>query len=244
MPITVVQTAISAGGAYNGSFGANVTSGNSVILGATGYTGSSTAGTTSSPTQGGSTPPGSVRLFPDQWGATLGCAAWLLPDCPGGSVTFALTVTNYGTNSLNGLLAVEVAGLGTSPSVDQNAVGTGTGVTVSLTTGAITSAPEFIFAMYGQDNGFPISGPGSGWSAAIGNWGGGLNGAGFYQIATSSGGTYNQSWTNDGAGVNWAAGIGTVQTGSAASGPSGSLPILTASPVMMLVRRSSRVSRF
>jgi hypothetical protein len=189
--VSVVQTAAAAatsGTTWSGSFSSNVTPGNTVILAVDGYLGATFNGVSSNPKFNGAAVAGASQVFPDTGNSTCGGTVWMLPNVSGGAVGFSIDVTaGYGgANTLTGVMALEVAGLGPSPALDR-LVSSISAQTV--TTPAISSASEFVLALLVQDNTY-TSGPGAGWTAGplIGP---NHNSATWYQIATSAGGTYS-----------------------------------------------------
>ena len=215
MAISVVQTATNASNPPC-TFASNVTAGNTVILVACYYTTSGTPATASGVKLGGSAVTGTVAFFDS--GATGGVnsasdggnvasvSIWMLPNCPGSQK--AVDITTTGSNI--GQVAYEVAGLGATPTLDKSTSGSGiTSATIdSGSTGAITSAPEFIVA-----GSMIFSGAGAGAPSGFtyvhpsGDlWAG-------YQIAASSGGSYD--WQQTSAGNPWAAALVTIGLGGA-----------------------------
>lgn len=210
MAISVAQSA--SGGALPLNFSTAVTAGNTVFLIVGGYTNSGGACSSSSPTLGGSPVSGSAAFFNpggsnglQSTGSPAAYAAiWMMPNCPGGSVAVGLT-TSFPGGGLTGAMAFEVSGLGATPVLDQSVSATATtGTTVNTgATGSITAAPELILCA-DQTYGGSSSNPSGGWTAtniSTNTWAG-------YQIATSSGGTYN--WTQTVTSGPWAAGIVTI----------------------------------
>jgi hypothetical protein len=216
--ISVVQTAT---GTSNppASFASGVTAGNTVFLVATYYdtNGTQPAPSASSVKLGGSVVSGTVALF--NAGTTNGVNSaadgsnnvacigfWMLPNCPGGSTAVDITT---GANNI-GQVAYEVAGLGSSPVRDVSTSNTAitAGAVDSGTTSGITNAPEFIIGGAMVFGGAGAGAP-SGWTyvnPSGDQWIG-------YQIATSSGGTYN--WHQAAGGSEpWAAGVATIALSS------------------------------
>lgn len=211
MAISVVQTA-SHSGNPPATFGSAVTAGNTVFLAATGYTTTSGNPSTSAAKLGGSAVTGTVAFFnngttggilsPLSAGNGAYISIWMLPNIPGGGTT--VDVTFAGQSGIIGQVAYEVAGLGASPVLDKKTSGgsaTGTAVD-SGSTGAITGSPEFVLGCSMAFVGIS-SGP-SGFTAvhpAGDMWAG-------FQIATSSGGSYD--WQQTSSGNPWSAGLVTV----------------------------------
>jgi len=224
MAISVVQTATGTGNPPF-SFGSAVTVGNTVILVVPGYSTTGSSPSTGSVKLGGNTITGTVAFFNP--GTTAGVASandggnvayvsiWMLPNVQVSGQT-AVDVTFTAGNSGIGGVAYEVSGLGTSPSLDQSTSSSGITSTAvdSGTTSAITAAPEIIIggamifsgAGAGSPAGFTVSNPtGDCWAG--------------YQVATSSGGTYN--WHQAAGGGNpWTAALVTIQGTAAAPTPS------------------------
>lgn len=117
MTISVIQNVATGGTSAN--FGVNVSTGNSIIVIGQGFSGTG-AGNFGTPTYNGSTPSGTTELISTSGAAYAAvnfyAAIWLLPDVTGGATSLGLT--NAG--GVNGFVALEVAGLGASPSIDGN----------------------------------------------------------------------------------------------------------------------------
>ena len=134
MAITVPQVQLVTN-AYTGSFGSNVTAGDSVLLLVVSYNTSNVTISSSSPTFNGSPVTGS-QLLKDQQSpyaasATTYAALWMLPNVSGGAKPFGITVTNGLSSGNTGIWALDVAGLGTTPLLDQSqpaSGSTGTGM--------------------------------------------------------------------------------------------------------------------
>jgi hypothetical protein len=213
--ISVVQSE-NIPGSWSGSFGSNVSAGNTVFLFAYSY-GPATA-SSSSPTFGGSAASGASKVL-DGIGpnanSSVYAAIWMLPNLAGGAASIGLTSIN-GTVDVNvGMAAIEVSGLGASPSLDSGATpnpavagSTATGGTLvsSGSTGNITSAPELIVGAavaFGANPGTP----GSPWTE--------VQPSGFctaiWQVVTSSGGNY--AFTGLTVNPAWIAGAAAVTPG-------------------------------
>lgn len=217
MAISVAQAPLVLAGAYSGSFGSNVSAGDTIFLVATGYTTSAVSISTSSPMFNGSTPAGSTKLIEAQSPGinSVYSAIWMLPNVAGGASSVSLTITNsqgQGSNAV-GLVAYDVAGLGHNPTLDTSNTATGTtNHPSSGASGAIGHVPEFILAgLVGY--GLVMSDVGAPWTEVQFPDGYNLTG---YQIVTSSGGSYTYSQTGSSA-ANWVGGIVTVYAGAAAS---------------------------
>lgn len=210
MAISIVQTATGTGNPPV-TFASPVTVGNTVILVAPVY---NTTGGTNSITGvklGTNVIPGTIAFFNNATTGGINSASsggnvayisiWMLPNI---QVSGQTAVDYTPSGSQVGQVAFEVAGLGTSPSLDQSASNSGivTGAVVAGPTGAITGAPELIVggAMIfagatGAPAGFTTANPtGDCWAG--------------YQIATSSGGTY--TWSQTSNGNPWAVALATV----------------------------------
>lgn len=232
MAISIVQTPAPSSGASN-TFASAVTAGNSVILGIAAFSFSNSAITSSAPLLGGSSVTGASQLIAELSPFSTGSgvvyfAYYLLPNIPGGATSVSVTVGGGG--SAFGLWAYEVAGLGTSPSLDQS-VKNGNGNSAnpnSGTTGAITAAPELVLGA-GIMLGVALTSPGAPWTVEAGGsnfaWAG-------YQIVTSSGGTYNWSQSSGGSTNAWSAVVATVEgTSGGGSGATGiPAPLALAAP--------------
>lgn len=211
MAITVVQTATGTGNPPV-SFASSITPGNTVILIAPCYNTSGNPNTITGVKLGGGTVTGTAAFFspgttgtvnsPTGSGNVASIAIWMLPNIQLAGQT---QVDYTPSGSQVGQVAYEVAGLGTSPSLDKPASGSGTttGTVTSGSTGAITGSPELIVggAMIfagatGAPAGFTTANPtGDCWAG--------------YQIATSPGGSY--TWTQTGNGNPWAVALATIQ---------------------------------
>ena len=222
MAVTVVQSKASPGGTYSGNFSSNLTAGNTVLFAVTGSAGTPNwAGVTSSPLIGGSPVSGATQILTDTSDDSTpanndgGGSIWLLPNVIGGVTSFAITATNYGSGGSNvdcGIMAYEISGLGSSPVLDQIATSQAT-FNNTVTTGAITSAIEFVMLMMLQTTGSAPTGPGSGWTLGP-DYGPPIS-ATWYQIPSSSGGTYTSTLSTGG---NILSSIVTIKPG-AVSGP-------------------------
>lgn len=166
MPISVVQSRVINQGGYSGSFGVNVTAGNSVILVATGAVFAAIA-SSSNPTFAGSPVTGAVKLYEIEsaGGATGGgnyTTAWLLPNVAGGSAAVAITITNvFGGNF--GLFGYEVSGLGATPTTGPASTGTAESGT-ALSSGSITPGAAIIIGSGACLTSTSMTGPTSPWT--------------------------------------------------------------------------------
>jgi len=213
--ISVVQTAAWVNSAWTGTFGVNVTAGNTVFLAASGYNTTSVTISSSAPTFGGGSVSGAAKIleqaYPYDGAATDYGAVWMLPNVAGGSASFGLTMTNSQAITAVGIMAWEVSGLGTGPVTDQSVSADGASTAVSSgATGAIASAPEFVIG-FGVQDATVTTIPGAPWASTSVNPGTNNNSFTGYQIATSSGGTYTYSATAT-VTAKWAAGTVTVAT--------------------------------
>jgi hypothetical protein len=151
MTVSVVQAALitqNPADNYAGSFTAsNVVAGNSVILLADAAA-SPGLMSSSAPKFAGSSVAGATQLWSAQMpssGNDAYSTGWLLPNVAGGSKAVGLTMTNAGNfgSGATGLWAIEVAGLGASPTVISPAgsafSASGSGTANSGTTGAATA---------------------------------------------------------------------------------------------------------
>lgn len=210
MAISIVQTA-NNGGAFPINFTSNVTAGSTVFFVAQCYgAGNMTCNT---PTLGGSTVSGTTAFF--NAGTTNGLnqltggnvmflTMWMLPNCAGGSKNVTTSIS--GTSGQVGVIVYEVSGLGTSPTVDKiaNASGSATAMD-STSTAAITSASEFILGAAATFAGSG-AGPTSPWTVI----GPSTHAFAGYQIASSSGGTYDWAQTASASGSPWDAAVVTI----------------------------------
>jgi hypothetical protein len=216
--ISVVQA--QDAGSLPVTFSNPVTAGNTVFLVIIGATFSGATVSSSAPTLGGSSVSGSVAFFGSGGVNGINSALagnngayfsiWMLPNCAGGSEAVSATVSG----SAVGGFAYEISGLGASPGLDKSSSGSSSGSTAidSGSSGAIGFAPELILGGAATFSGSG-AGPSSPWANLSPN---GNSWAG-YQIAVSSGGSYD--WAQTGSSAEpWAAGIATVR------GTSGGIP--------------------
>lgn len=212
--VAVVQSALIAN-ATSGSFGSNVTAGNTVFLTVCCFNTTGNTISSSNPTFGGSPASGAVKLKEAQSNSagteSAYTATWMLPNLAGGAASVGITVTNGTVNANTGLLLYEVSGLGSNPTLDQSNSGSATSGTAisSGASGAITQAPEFVLGAWEANQG--STAPGAPWTSQfISGAGVGLTG---YQIPSSSGASFTFSGTGNASGL-WAATIVTVYAGS------------------------------
>jgi hypothetical protein len=217
MAIQVVQIAsANSSSGFSANFGSNVTIGNTIVMVATGHNQGQTI-TSSSPLYNGSSVTGTVKLIDVNNVASVGSAytsIWLLPNVQSSGTSLSIT-TNSVDGPFVGIIAYEVSGLGTTPTVDQivSNKGNGAGDQTSGPTSNITHAPEFIVGTVVQDNTAGTL-PGSPWTTTTLPSDG--NSFAGYQIVTSSGGNYTYDATSGNA--DWVAAIATIY------GPSASAP--------------------
>jgi hypothetical protein len=219
MALAVVQS-VSFNAAWSGSFGANVTAGNTVFLLAYQYNNTGATMSSSSPVFGGSPASGASLITSGQpsGSAVVYGVIWMLPDLAGGAASVGLTNSGGTVDTNVGMAAVEVSGLGASPALDTTATNpapaTGSsGNPASGTTSATAEAPDFIIA-FAVEYGTALTAPGAPWLAPTGGQpaSGCLAG---WQIATSAGGTYSYSAT--GSGQRWAASVAAIAVTSGAA---------------------------
>lgn len=208
--VSVVQTADF--GAWSGSLGAPAATGNTLLLFAAGFNAGAVA--SSNPLYGGSSVAGAAQL----WGVASGSGSsqmysscWMLPNLPSSSASVAITVLNASVPTPDGgLIVLEVAGLGASPSA--GAAVTGSAQNGNASAGPVTAASGALVAAHSAIFGsFPNGGPASPWTDVSS---GSIHAIASYQVA--AGGSY--TWTETGNGSPWAAGIVAVS-------PSGSAPV-------------------
>jgi len=208
--ISVVQAA-EANDGWDGTFGSDVSAGDSIVLVATGYNNSDGATITfADPVFDGSPVTGATELIRVS-GVTDALSVWLLPDVAGGADSFGITVGNSDTGPYVGTIAYDVSGLGASPALDQSASddGTGTSDQNSGASGDITSAPQIIVGGLVQDGTIGAGWPPSGWTSAGLPGNGSYNTVAGYQIAASSGGSYAYDMGDGDA--SWAAAVVTIK---------------------------------
>lgn len=221
MAISVVQTATAfslSGTAWSATFGSNVTANNTIVLAVLTFNSTNVVISTSSPLFGGASVTGSSKLAEVQSaysGFTTYAALWLLPVVSGGSATTGITVTNGTNNNQTGLIAWEVAGLGTTPALDQSSTSSGASTSAtSGTTPATTNASDIVVgALVGLDGltGTPTSPSGGYTNTAI--FAAQSASVGGYQVQTVAGGTY--TYANANAGTDQWAGAVAAITGPA-----------------------------
>ena len=216
MAITVVQTQ-SISNSFSGDFSSNVTAGNTVFLVVFSYAAADVTISSSSPQVNGNPVTGATELItvqaPFSGGGTVYAAIWMLPDVTGGATGVSVTVTNGSLSTSVGVVAYEVSGLGTTPSLDQSSTGSGTtGSVTSGSSGNTASSPELIIGAAATYGGSP-SGPDGYANTTMG--------LGFVyageQVAATSGNSYSYA-TGSGT-ATWCAGVVTVE--SSAATPSG-----------------------
>jgi hypothetical protein len=206
------------------------------------FSASNVAISSASPTLGGSPVTGSVKLKEAQsaysGSLTAYAAVWMLPNVAGGSTSIGITVTNGAIgNTLTGLLAWEVSGLGTTPLLDASSAQSGASASAtSGTTGATTQNAEIILGvLIGLDalTGTPTTPAGytnlnvlQASSAACGG----------YQVQSSAGGTYTYANANGGSDP-WAGVVVTVYNEAGAHTATGHL---TVTPSLSATRAGGR----
>jgi len=213
------QSPVEAGGGWSVSFGSDVGSTDTLFAVVTGYNNSNVTISSSGPTFDGTAGTGSQapskileKLYSYDGTVTDYVAVWMLPPPSGGwpssAGPLAVTVTNSLAFANVGIIAFDVAGLGTSPTVDQLITADGfTTSPSSGTTAAIQFANEFVLGVLVQDQALTVN-PGSPWSTFTGT-GGDYNSIASYVLPSSSGSTYTYSATVSPA-ARWAAGVVTV----------------------------------
>ena len=210
MAITVPQNQ-PVTNAYSGSFGGNVTAGDSVFLLVASFNTSNVTISSSAPTFGGSPVTGSALLVSQQSpyaaGQTNYVAVWMMPNVAGGAASFAVTVTNGLSSGNTGIWALDVAGLGAYPTLDQSNTGNGSTGTATVTSGSITQAPELVMAVAKQAA-TTLTGPGVWTDQTLGT---AISG---YQIPVSSGSGYTFAPGGSGGAQPWSEVIATVYAGS------------------------------
>lgn len=207
MTISVIQT-VAINNGFSGSFTSNVTIGNSIVMAVTGYNNNDGMTISSSaPLYNGASVTGAVKLT-DLYEGDSYVGFWLLPNVVSSAKTLSITVTNSISDVVVGVVAWEVAGLGSSPALDKfsTATGGGTGVQSSGSSGNITSSPEFIAGAIVQD-GTADGLPSSPWVNTTLPGNSTDNSFAGYQIATSSGSSYTYATSSSGSAGGWRAGV-------------------------------------
>jgi hypothetical protein len=218
---TVVQEADSgAGFSTSATFAFGTTAHNAVVIGITNYNGGA-AMTPIAPSLGGSSA-GMVELgfeqSPTGPAQAVAIAFYLLPDVGAGLTAIGAPAFTNGTSV--SVLGWEVAGLGTSATLDQSAAGQGNSATVAAgPTGAIAASGEFV-ACGGVAYGQSVAAPGAPWTGAVQM--ASLYAMCAYQLPSSPGGTYSFS-SAAGASTPWAALIVTVKNPASVAASSGLL---------------------
>jgi hypothetical protein len=213
--ISVVQTK-TVGSGYSGSFAGNVTAGNAVVLCVSAFHSTFDTISTSNPVFNGGSVSGSAKLAEVQQGSggVLYTAIWIMPNVAGGAASFGITVSGQTNIAGAGLVAYEVSGLGTAPTLDTSSTGQNTSGTAmtSGASGAIAAAPELIVGAYACNGGTASDAiPGAPWtSSQVSGTGVGVAG---YQVALSSGGTYTYSATQATSNP-WSAAVTAIAPGS------------------------------
>jgi hypothetical protein len=225
--ITVVQT-VAISSSYSGNFASAVTTGNSIVMAVTGRNVGNTI-TTSSPQYNGASVTGASKLIEQQDTGSNGAtyvSIWLLPNVASSGTSLSIT-TNSTPASFVGIMAYEVAGLGSNPTLDKSNSNTGAGTTDqnSGASGNITQAPEFVLGTICQDGTIGSSYPPAGWTnMTVGT----TNSVSGYQIPTSSGSSFTYDVGTGNA--DWTAAIATIYAASS-SGPSGTVQPRATVPV-------------
>jgi hypothetical protein len=206
--ISVVQVSNASG-----VFPSAVTVGNTVLLVVAEF--SAPTVTVTSVELGGSVITGTTQLeFPQTagGGSPQGVCIVMMPNV---QVSGQTTVSYTCSGSVIGTYAIEVAGLGASPTLDQFVTATGaTGTISSGSTGSTTAAAEFVFCAAATYNGTTASPTGSSWTATTGLGSNHLSVG--YIIQSSSAQTY--SWTQvTGGTTGWAVAIVTLKAGGSAT---------------------------
>jgi hypothetical protein len=211
--ISVVQTTVTGTLGTSVTFSSSVTPGNTILLVIGEY--SAPTVTVSGVKLGGSTVTGTTQLeFPQTagGGSPQGCCIVMLPNVQASGQT----VVDYTcSGSVIGAYAIEVSGLGSSPTLDQSITATGaTGTVTTGTTGSTTVASEFVFCAAANYNGSTNTFTGSSWTGQTVTGSNHLCVA--YIIQTTSAQTYNASQIVGGT-AGWAAAIVTLYAGGSAS---------------------------
>ena len=222
------QAVVKAGSAWSVSFGGDVGTSDTLFAVVTGYNNTNVTITSSAPTFNGSAVTGATKilekLYPFDGNITDYVAVWMFPPPSGGWAASAGPIAVTVTNSLAipnvGIIAFDIAGLGTSPTVDQLITADGDTTSPSSgTTGAIQFLNEFVLGVMVQDQ--TMGTQPSGWTNTLLNPTEDNSLAG-YQLPAGSGGTYAYSATVSPS-ARWAAGVVTVYN-PAASGPAALYP--------------------
>ena len=222
MTIAVVQTTTFNNG-FSGAFAANVTPGNTILMAASGHS-SGNADLAHTPLYNGATVTGAALIASDIRGTTDAYSSlWLLPNVSGVSKNISITVDNADIAPYVGGIALEVSGLGTSPTVEvsTHANGSTAGSASTGSIGPLVASPQIIFASMVQDNALPTQ-PASPWNNLT-MPGGNTNSLAGWQIVTSGGSSYN--YTVTGSSANWAASIMAVNAGATSVSGTGATTI-------------------
>src|SRR6185437_6772241 len=230
MAIAIVQSK-TFNGASSGNFNSAVTPGNTIFIWVYQYSSAGSTMTSSNPTYNGASVAGATALLPDSQFAGANSVwnqIWMLPNVTGSSTAISVTPTGGTFDTNVGMSAIEVSGLGTSPSIDSAAspdpkLTTGQSTApASGSTGNITSSPELILSTavgFAQN----LSTPGAPWTTqnasgfSIGGW----------QIATSPGSSYSFTPVNSSGSASWSAAVVTIKSSAPAVTPAvTSVPVL------------------
>lgn len=216
MTISVVQVAPSG----TSTFSSAVTVGNTVLFVLGEY--SAPTVTVTNIELGGSTITGTTQLeFPQTagGGSAQGVLIAMLPNV---QVSGQKAITYTCSGNVIDVYAIEIAGLGASPTMDQaiTAVGTG-GNIASGTTAATTTAAEFIFGAAANYNGSTNAPTGSSWTTTLNTSDGHLSTA--YLIQSTAGATYAYNQTVGGSATGWAVAIVTLKAGTTSITSTGSM---------------------
>lgn len=231
MAISVVQ-AVKIPDTWSGAFAGNVTPGNTIFLVPTAYTNTGSTISSSAPLYNSASVAGATKLIDvNSGGATnaVYTGIWMLPNVSGAHTSVGITLAGENASPFAGsvgLTALEVAGLGTSPSLDKSnpsSATTGTAVT-SGASGAITTVPELVLAaliIYGQ----VMNDVGAPWTESQYTNQYSLAG---YQVVTSGSASYTYNQAAAGS-APWCGAVVTVK-GTPAAGGSTPQPLVSPSP--------------
>ena len=193
---------------YSGSFGSNVTPGNTVFVTVHGFSSSNVVISSSAVTLGGSAA-GFAKIMEVQSGfssGTLYLGIWMGRNSAGAASAVVATVANSTLTADNGLTLIEVAGLGPCPVLDgQNSASatTGTAVSSGASSPSTVTGSEFALGAANAINSLSTL-PASPWANL--NIGGGSDAVSGNQIVSAAGSSLTYSGTGASSGV-WVAAV-------------------------------------
>lgn len=208
------------GNSYSGSLSLPVLGGSTLFLGALSYLSSNATITANTPEYNGVAAVGASQVMsvqsPFSGGGTVFSNWWMVPNVTAGGTAIQL-LCNGATNTVVGLIGMEVPGLGATPTVDAISpnpeTGSGpSGIPTSGPTGAISAGGGIVLGTAVAFAG--VFTPPAGWNAQ--QFASNFTAVG-YQLPTSAGGTYDFTGTSTGA--TWCAGAIAIKSSASGGGP-------------------------